>query len=379
MSVDIGLLPSGHLHCFPSTTDSDSNESAGNARIAKAFSRHTGEGLFTLAARREDTDLAPAFVYWRNFAGKYLGARCLLTPTDPGRIDPLEPLCAADITPLLLNVPPMRGAEYLSARALQEIWTLLDRWVCEQIHAFGSLAGFLASKAPQWHQVGRVCFHLAENKNDPDYPFAFMATYVPEISGQGRVRYQPLNRALQEYAGAKNKQALIRLLSPVHRASESSPVIRDLVETGDRISYRLENNNPAFYPHSARWELGITDELNLELKVNNGAGEMFLDLEELNLYSLDANQGVGRLVIRLPKAAAEEVLIDQAIGTIHIQIPANVRVTVDAQNGLSRVDFPPDFELKNGVYSSPGATKTNSEISITVEQAIGYITFEYQK
>ena len=153
----------------------------------------------------------------------------------------------------------------------------------------------------------------------------------------------------------------------------------NLVETGDRISYRLENNNPAFYPHSARWELGITDELNLELKVNNGAGEMFLDLEELNLYSLDVNQGVGRLVIRLPKTAAEEVLIDQAIGTIHIQIPANVRVIVDAQNGLSRVDFPPDFELRNGLYSSPGANRTNSELFITVEQAIGYIKFQYAR
>jgi len=127
----------------------------------------------------------------------------------------------------------MRGGEYLSTSTLQEIWTLFDRWICEQIQAFGSLAGFLAKKAPQWHQVGRVCFHLAENKNDPDYPFAFMTTYAPEISGQGRVRYQPLDRALQEYAGAKNKQALIRLLSPVHRASESSPMIKELVETGD--------------------------------------------------------------------------------------------------------------------------------------------------
>ncbi len=153
----------------------------------------------------------------------------------------------------------------------------------------------------------------------------------------------------------------------------------NLVETGDRISYQLENNNPTFYPHSARWELGITDELNLELKVNNGAGEMFLDLVELNLESLDVNQGVGRLVIRLPKEAEEEVLINQAIGTIHIQIPKNVKVTVDAQNGLSRVDFPPDFILKNGLYSSPGANRTNSELFITVEQAIGYISFQYAR
>ncbi len=152
-----------------------------------------------------------------------------------------------------------------------------------------------------------------------------------------------------------------------------------LVETQDRISYGLENNNPVFYPHSARWELGITDELNLELKVNNGVGEMFLALEELNLDSLDVNQGVGRLVIRLPKAAAEEVLINQAIGSIHIQIPDNVKVTIDAQNGLSRVVFPVDFELRNGLYSSPGANRTNSELFITVEQAIGYINFQYAR
>ncbi|MEA3291186.1 MAG: SNF2 helicase-associated domain-containing protein, partial [Pseudomonadota bacterium] len=237
MSFEIGLLPSGHLHCFSSATpggsSGESNENAGNARIGKAFSRHAGEGLFTLAARKEDADLSPAFVYWRNFAGKYLSARCLLAPTGPGQADPLEPLSATDTMPLLLSAPPMRGAEYLSASALQEIWTLLDGWVREQIQAFGDLAAFLTRKAPQWHQVGRVCFHLAENKNDPDYPFAFMATYASELSGQGKVRHQPLHRALQEYAGAKNKKALIRLLSPVHRASESSPVVRDLVETGD--------------------------------------------------------------------------------------------------------------------------------------------------
>ncbi|MBL3591179.1 MAG: hypothetical protein JMN24_15515 [gamma proteobacterium endosymbiont of Lamellibrachia anaximandri] len=103
---EIGLLPSGHLHCFPLTTDSDSDEGAGNAHIGKAFSRHTGEGLFALAVRKADADLPPTFVYWRNFAGKYLTTRCLLTPNDPGRIDPLEPLCAADTMPLLRQEAP---------------------------------------------------------------------------------------------------------------------------------------------------------------------------------------------------------------------------------------------------------------------------------
>ena len=38
---------------------------------------------------------------------------------------------------------------------------------------------------------------------------------------------------MQEYAGAKNKKALIRLLSPVQLAAESSAVIKNLVDSGD--------------------------------------------------------------------------------------------------------------------------------------------------
>ncbi|MCP3688584.1 MAG: DEAD/DEAH box helicase [Gammaproteobacteria bacterium] len=232
-TFDLGLLPSGHLHCFRSITDDSIDEKICIAAISKAFTRSMGEGLFTLAARKSGTDLSPSLQYWRSFACNYLSERCLLAQENPQQPDSIEPFTATDTMPLLLSAPPMRGAEYLSAPALQEIRSLLDNWVCEQIQAVGGLNALLAKKAPQWHQVGRVCFHLAENKSDPDYPFAFMATYAPELSEQGRIRHQPISRALQEYAGAKNKKALIRLLSPVQLAAESSPVIKDLVDSGD--------------------------------------------------------------------------------------------------------------------------------------------------
>lgn len=75
----------------------------------------------------------------------------------------------------------MRGAEYLSAPALQDIRSSLDNWVCMQIRATNTLDALLARRAPRWHQLGRVYFHLAEYKNDPDFPFAFMATYAPSV------------------------------------------------------------------------------------------------------------------------------------------------------------------------------------------------------
>ncbi|MDE0271247.1 MAG: DEAD/DEAH box helicase [Gammaproteobacteria bacterium] len=230
---DLGLLPSGRLHCFPSPADGMAGNAAPGAAIGKAFSRSVAEGLFALAARKDGSGLSPALQYWRNFACKYLSERCLLEQADPQQPVPLGELSGAEAESLLTGAPPMKGAEYLSAAALQAIRSSLDDWTCDQIRANGGLGALLSKRAPHWHQVGRVCFHLAENKIDPDFPFAFMATYAPEVSAQGRIRHQPLSRALQEYAGAKNSKALIRLLSPIQLAAESSPAIRELVDSGD--------------------------------------------------------------------------------------------------------------------------------------------------
>jgi superfamily II DNA or RNA helicase len=91
-----------------------------------------------------------------------------------------------------------------------------------------------------------VCFHLAENKKDPAYPFAFLATYAPSLTGSARVRYQPLGRALQEFAGERNRKALVHLLTPVQKASQKSGLVRELVESGD-IYHALAWTSPEAY------------------------------------------------------------------------------------------------------------------------------------
>ncbi|HEB87334.1 MAG TPA: DEAD/DEAH box helicase [Gammaproteobacteria bacterium] len=235
IQLDLGILPSGHLHWLPLQKDSDTSQKNGQPTLANAFSQGIPEGLIALAAKNDAHDLAPVPGYWRAFTCHYLAARCQMTPADPAQPEKIAALDERQTDALFEGVPPMRGAEYLCPQVLDGIWFWLDDWVCTQIRREGGLAAFLEKYAPRWHQVGRVCFHLAENKLDRDYPFAFMATYAPELSrhSPGQIRHQPLARALQEYAGARNKQALIRLLSPVQRVSESSTLIRELIENGD--------------------------------------------------------------------------------------------------------------------------------------------------
>ena len=232
--MELALTPSGRI-TLHQATDAEGTEPAGQlGRLAKVFAISQGEGLFLLATERFDGPLAPAFSYWRDFAVSYLTALCH-TPEIAGlELDAIPPLTSGELATLILSVPPMQGAEYLSEATLLEVWKDLDDWARDAIAAGGEgLAGFLKRRAPLWHQVGRVCFHLAENRRSEDCPFAFLATYAPSVVSGSRVQYQPLSRALQEMAGAKNKTALVRLLSPVQAAAQHSALVKELVESGD--------------------------------------------------------------------------------------------------------------------------------------------------
>src|SRR5208283_3890839 len=84
-----------------------------------------------------------------------------------------------------------------------------------------------------WNVVGRVCFHLAENRADPDLPFAFIATYGTRATGRGKVAHAPLSRALAESSARGDKASMLSLLVPVQRAAENSPLVKELLDGGD--------------------------------------------------------------------------------------------------------------------------------------------------
>jgi SNF2 family DNA or RNA helicase len=234
LGYDLILTPSGRLRLEEDDGDSSTKAGAWLRRVSKAFSSCQACGLFALAATNPDIPLPLTLSFWRDFACRYLTQLCRLPESAGDRLDSVDPLQPDAIKALQDGAPPMLGGEYLSGDLIQEFWLDLDGWVRKEIASSGEeLSEWLKRHASMWQQVGRVCFHLAENKSDPNFPFAFLATYAPRLSKSGQVQYQPLGRALQEYAGERNKKALISLLAPVQKASEKSPWIRKLVDSGD--------------------------------------------------------------------------------------------------------------------------------------------------
>jgi non-specific serine/threonine protein kinase len=202
------------------------------ARLTGAFAASPARGLESLASAFLHEPLPPTFVFWRGVAQRLFTALCHNPNLQDASTITIPKPAEAEWSALAEGAPPMRGLEYLNGAVLARLWEELEAHVHAAIaQTPGGAAAYLKSCNPVWNAVGRVTFHLAENKRNPDYPFAFLATYTHRISEQGKIQHLPLGRALEEYAGAKNRPVLAALLSPVQRAAEQSRLARALLDS----------------------------------------------------------------------------------------------------------------------------------------------------
>ncbi len=229
------------------------------ARLEAAFAESPGAGLLHLGGRELGSALPPSLSYGRELARVFFRELCVCGADDLQQIVPTRGVSpakhlvspdataqgsgvalaapAAELARLSLGAPPMPGAEYLDADTLLLAWAEMEGALrCELEAHGGDVGAWVQGLGPGWRTVGRVCFHLAENKQDVERPFAFLATYARELNAAARVQHVPLARSLQEYAGAGDKPKLLNLLEPVQRAAERSEIIRGMLSS--RSIYR---------------------------------------------------------------------------------------------------------------------------------------------
>ena len=92
---------------------------------------------------------------------------------------------------------------------------------------------WLESLGEGWQQLGKLCFHLAENGGEgaETHPFAFLATFIHRAGQDGRPRHAPLAMARQVYAD--DTAALTALLRPLQQAAAGHPFLNQLINSGE--------------------------------------------------------------------------------------------------------------------------------------------------
>jgi non-specific serine/threonine protein kinase len=194
------------------------------------FSQNKFKALFELGFAARDERFTASLAYMQFISVEF--ARSLSRDSDIEITRSSSPLGEPEELEFLRAAPYGVGIEFVNERWIGLVWNGLRDIADGEIKDFaGTVAEYLRSKNSSLNVVGRVFFHLVENKSD-DSPFAFLATY--STGSEKNVLHLPLKGALLEYKD--NRDKLLHLLSTVSRAAEKSDFISGLVESGEMFS-----------------------------------------------------------------------------------------------------------------------------------------------
>lgn len=244
MSIRPVITPAGHL--IVETADaadvsSGTFKATAMQELQTAFEVSSAAGLLRLASGHLPSELPAGFVFWREFAQRFFHELCGLgeealkkvaSSSKARSATTIEPPHELTLIGLIESAPPMRGLEYLTPDVLRGLWSDLQALVLDAAAAYDEgPVDYLRSLNPLWNLLGRVTFHLAENKRDPDRPFAFLATYTHRMSAKAKLQHLPLAEALKTYVGEKNQAKLASLLEPVQKAAGKSELVREMLDS----------------------------------------------------------------------------------------------------------------------------------------------------
>ena len=230
------LLPDGSLQLERDTKSHKQTKSSTllQQEIFATYKKDRGNWLLFLGFSDPEVALPASLDFWRRFSALFVH-RLRLTPDleelrHQVEISPPEP----ELVKLLETLPAMVGGEHIDVKLFLRFWAGLNSSFATTIKQFpGSVAEFIHHYSPNVHLLGRIYFHLVENKDD-DAPFAFLATYSTRMGSQGQSKHLPLKYALQEYQDDNKK--LLELLTTVYKAAKDSALISELLESNDLFS-----------------------------------------------------------------------------------------------------------------------------------------------
>jgi len=255
MFLNVFISPSGRLCCEPEPLPDEETvarvdvEDRIAERLLAAFRESTAAALLELAAVNSKVTLPLDFVFWKNWGQRFLKSVSQLddehfaelekiaksgrtAAISKGRFKTVAPPDELALAVFVSEAPPMRGLEFLTSELLRAVWDELLNAFLERAHLTeGGCRGLLLSLNPEAQLLGRVTFHLAENKRDPERPFAFLATYAHRLSAKAQIQHLPLGEALRQYAAERDQARLTELLMPVRTAASRSECVGQMLTT----------------------------------------------------------------------------------------------------------------------------------------------------
>ncbi len=127
--------------------------------------------------------------------------------------------------------------------------------------------------------------------------------------------------------------------------------------------------------HESRWNVGLSGEVPLDLRLETGASRSRLDFSELRLRTLELHTGASETSVRLPRnAGATSVRAEAGAAALIIEVPTGVGARIRSQvalgsNDVDQARFPRTIDG----YASPDYATATNRADIDVRGGLGSV------
>ena len=127
--------------------------------------------------------------------------------------------------------------------------------------------------------------------------------------------------------------------------------------------------------HDADWDVGLTDAVPLDLRIDVGAARAALDLSELHVRSLELHTGASEARVRLPRRAGETSVRSEAgAASVTFEVPAGVAARIRSRMALgsSQIDEA-RFPRSSDGHASPGFATAENRVDLDISGGVGSV------
>lgn len=156
-------------------------------------------------------------------------------------------------------------------------------------------------------------------------------------------------------------------------------VSRDFRKAGETAHFVLRSSvrfrmTRDTWPADKVWDLGLSRDVPLRLKLSAGVGRVMADLTQLNVTDFELEGGVGQATLTLPRRGRLEARVEGGVGEVTILIPQGMAARIRVDGGLGGITVSGPYDRRGDEYVSPGYSSAEDRVDLQVDGGVGRIT-----
>ncbi len=130
--------------------------------------------------------------------------------------------------------------------------------------------------------------------------------------------------------------------------------------------------------NSKMWRVSLNGRVPININLKAGAGDLLLDLKELQVNNLRIDAGLGQLDIKYPDRD-NKTIINAGAGNIKLSIPSQTALRIETNSVINNNNFEETglIKLYKNVYQSKNYGEVEHRIDIKISTSAGNINVEH--